>query len=469
MALTLDKAFQPRHNSIGFLRWLMAFAVIFSHAGPLAGFYDYKNLGTQWSDEQSFGGVAVAGFFFLSGFLITKSRMGRSTIFRYFWRRGLRIFPAFWAALALTAFVLAPLAWLHVNGTIRGYFSSPTESPLTYFSNNMWLKMNQANIAQMGDGTPLAACCGKEWNGSAWTLFYEFRGYIAIGVLGLFGVLGYRKIASLAFLAMLVMNSLTFFSVNANIAIIDPLMRNFFNVMLLTPFFFGMMFALWGDKIPIDDRLALAAGAIAFFTYFIASGWNIYGQFGFLYVLMWAAVRLPLQNWERFGDFSYGIYIYAWPIQMLLAFYGIQNWGWVPYHVIVILLVHLAAFVSWHTLEKRALALKSWTPAVMSRFFVATGPLTARVKTAMVNPDFSSTHFAHELRHDAAALKADRRADELVSHDVEDRVDVVGLSNGGLDTSGPPAPSLVPVTGEDNGTVAKQVSSERQLERHGAD
>ena len=37
MALTLEKAFNPRHNSIGFLRWLMAFAVIFSHAGPLAG------------------------------------------------------------------------------------------------------------------------------------------------------------------------------------------------------------------------------------------------------------------------------------------------------------------------------------------------------------------------------------------------------------------------------------------------
>ena len=129
MAMTLDKAFDPRRNSIGFLRWGLAFAVIFSHAGPLAGFYGSKNLGTQWSDEQSFGGVAVAGFFFLSGFLITKSRMGRSTIFRYFWRRVLRIIPAFWAALLLTAFVLAPIAWWHSTGTIRGYFSAPRSRP----------------------------------------------------------------------------------------------------------------------------------------------------------------------------------------------------------------------------------------------------------------------------------------------------------------------------------------------------
>jgi len=50
MALTLNESFNPRSNSIGFLRWFMAFAVIFSHAGPLAGFYGSKNLGTQWSN-----------------------------------------------------------------------------------------------------------------------------------------------------------------------------------------------------------------------------------------------------------------------------------------------------------------------------------------------------------------------------------------------------------------------------------
>ena len=73
---TLAARFDPRNNSIGFLRWLLAFAVIFSHAGPIAGFYGGKDLGTQWSDEQSLGGVAVCGFFFLPvllGFLVSVS------------------------------------------------------------------------------------------------------------------------------------------------------------------------------------------------------------------------------------------------------------------------------------------------------------------------------------------------------------------------------------------------------------
>jgi len=468
MALTLDKAFNPRHNSIGFLRWLMAFAVIFSHAGPLAGFYGGKNLGTQWSDEQSFGGIAVAGFFFISGFLITKSRMGRSTIFRFFWRRTLRIFPAFWTALLLVAFVLAPVAWWHVNGTIRGYVSSPVESPLTYFANNMWLSLNQENIAGLGQGLPLSQCCGYDWNGSAWTLLYEFKGYFLIGVMGLFGILGYRKLASLAFLLMLTLNTLTFLSVNANIAILDPLMSDFYSIMVLTPFFFGMMFALWGDKIPIDDRLAMAAGAIAVFTYFIASGWNVYGQFAFLYVLMWCAVRLPLQNWERFGDLSYGIYIYAWPIQQFAAFFGVYQLGWLGYHAVVVALCHVAAYISWHVIERPALGLKNWTPRWLAAALARLKPVELRVKHAIVNPDYSSTHFARLLRHDGAALAAERRADDLVSHEPEDRIDLSPhRAINGDGAADPPAAAPIPDVPIGPGSPEIDPTDSRELQTRG--
>ncbi|MBM9467714.1 acyltransferase family protein [Nakamurella leprariae] len=422
MALNLQEAFDARRNSIGFLRWLLAFVVIFSHAGPLAGFYDSHSLGTQWSSEQSFGGVAVAGFFCLSGFLITRSRMGRSTVFRYFWRRVLRIFPAFWAALLLVVLVLAPIAWWKSNGTIRGYVSAPNDSPLTYFADNMWLKMNQLNIADMGAGTPLAGCCTVDWNGSAWTLFYEFKGYILIGLFGLFGILGHRIIATIAFLGMLTMNTLLFLGVAGNFAAIDPLMSDFYSIMLLTPFMFGMMLALWADRIPIDDRLALAAAAIAIFTYFIASGWNVYGQFAFMYVIIWAAVRLPLTRWEKYGDLSYGIYIYAWPIQQFGAFFGVERLGWFGYHLVIIVACHLAAYVSWHCIEKPAMDLKNWTPRWLSALMARGRPLNDRIKRIIVDPRFSTTHYANRLRNDRAALAQDRRDDHLTSQDPDERV-----------------------------------------------
>ena len=50
--ISLKESFDPRSNSIGFLRWLMAFMFIFSHAGPLAGFYGGEDLGTPIIVEQ---------------------------------------------------------------------------------------------------------------------------------------------------------------------------------------------------------------------------------------------------------------------------------------------------------------------------------------------------------------------------------------------------------------------------------
>ena len=422
MPMTLSEAFDPRKNAIGFLRWLMAFAVIFSHAGPLGDFYGGHDLGVQFSSEQSLGGVAVGGFFFLSGFLITKSRQGSSTIFRYFWRRIVRIFPAFWAALLLTAFVLAPVAWRKERGTWDGYFSVPNESPLTYFANNMFLRFNQHNIAGLGADIPLGQKGGFDWNGSAWTLLFEFKGYIIIGLFGLFGILGYRWLAASAFGVMLVLNTMTWGGFG-NAAYLEPLLRDFRNVMVLTPFMFGIMFALFGDRIRIDDRLALLGGGIAFFTYFIGSGWLMYGQFGFLYLLMWCAVRLPLTNWEKYGDFSYGIYIYAWPLMQLAAYFGLHNQGWIAYHLTLVVVIHLVAYVSYHLLEKPALGLKNWTPLWMSKLIAAGKPGVDRVKRKLVNPDYSSSHFARKLRDAEATRSADRAAAQLVTHGVDERVD----------------------------------------------
>ncbi|MDO5052058.1 MAG: acyltransferase [Pseudoclavibacter sp.] len=394
--LTLRQAFDPRSNSIGFLRWLMAFAVIFSHAGPLAGFYGGADLGVQISSEQSLGGVAVAGFFFFSGFLITNSRMGSSTILRYFWRRALRIFPAFWLALLTTVFVLAPIAWIRETGSIDGYWDARHESPLTYFVNNMWLDLGQRNIAGMGFSLPFAHHGGYDWNGSAWTLLYEFRAYILVGVLGLFGLLANRRLGALCALAIILLNALTW--TGYDMAAVSPALDDPFNVMFFAPFAFGMLMALYGDRIVIDDRVAIAALLAAGFAY-ATGGWNVWGQYGFCYALMWFAVRATrLRNWEKYGDFSYGIYIFAWPLMQFAAFFGLHRAGWLVYHLVIVAACHLAAFGSWHLIEKPAMSLKNWTPRPLQRLTDACGPALDRLRRRLVHPDFSSAPFARRLR-----------------------------------------------------------------------
>lgn len=405
--LSVAEAFDPRSNSLDFLRWLMAFLVIFSHAGPIAGFYGGHDLGVQISKEQSLGGVAVAGFFFFSGFLITKSRMGRSTIWRYFWRRSLRIFPAFWAALILTVLIFAPIAWRLLNGTFSGFWSSSIESPQSYFLNNMFLSLDQRNIAGLGETLPYFTIHGaRDWNGSAWTLYYEFLCYIVVGLLGLFGALASKKFGTAFAVIVIALNAMQWMGAG-NIAGLNRIFNDPFLLMFFAPFAFGMLFAFWGDKIMIDDRVAFGMLGLGLFTYAFG-GWNVLGQYGFLYFLMWCGVRLPVTKWAKYGDFSYGIYIYAWPLMTLATYFGLQNYGWLAYHVTIVIIVHVFAVLSWYLIERPAMSLKDWTPKWMIRMLSRFAGTNERWKRRIVNPDFSSTRFAEVLRAERRQQEAQR-------------------------------------------------------------
>ncbi|MEV4735671.1 MULTISPECIES: acyltransferase family protein [unclassified Microbacterium] len=360
--ISLKDAFNPRSNSIGFLRWFLAFVVIFSHAGPLAGFYGGHDLGTQFSTEQSLGGVAVAGFFFLSGYLITKSRMGRSSTIRFFWRRIMRIFPAWFLVLIVTAYVLAPIAWNQEHGTMDGFWNAKEESPFTYFSNNMWLPLVQHNIAGMGKIIPFFTIHGGyEWNGSAWTLAFEFTAYILVGVLGMVGALSNRIVGTIIAGGIIGLAMMQWFGYGTPTNL-SPLFSDYRFLLLMAPFAFGILFALWDDKIMIDNRLAIVLGLIAVWTYG-KGGWLVFGQYAFCYVVMWFSIKVQfLRNWDKHGDFSYGIYIIAWPLMQFAAYFGLEKAGWLVYHVVIVVACHVYAYLSWHLIERPALQLKDWTP-----------------------------------------------------------------------------------------------------------
>ena len=383
ISTTVLTAFDPRHNSIGFLRWLLAFLVIFSHAGPLAGFYNNMDLGTQFSEEQSLGGVAVGGFFFLSGFLITRSKLGRSSTPRFFWRRIMRIYPGWFLALLITAFVLAPIAFVQEQGSIAGFWDAKIDSPLTYFSQNMWLPLVQHNIAGMGESLPFFAFSGGyEWNGSAWTLAYEFSAYILVGVLGVASALTHRLAGGIVAGAIIALSSMQWLGIG-NLSSLNVMYSDYRVLLVMAPFAFGILFALFGEKIPIDNRLALLCFLVAGYTY-AKGGWLVVGQYAFAYLLMWFAIKVTsLRNWDKHGDFSYGIYIIAWPLMQFAAYFHLQDAGWLVYHVVIVVGCHVYAYLSWHLVERPALLLKNWTPRWLALVLERTASARARVMAGM--------------------------------------------------------------------------------------
>ncbi len=83
------------------------------------------------------------------------------------------------------------------------------------------------------------------------------------------------------------------------------------------------------------------------------------GELCLCYLTFWFAVRLPFEGFDRFGDFSYGMYIYAFPIEQLLSSWRVNNWGLAPYVAIALTLTMIHAVLSWFFVEKIALKYKN--------------------------------------------------------------------------------------------------------------
>jgi peptidoglycan/LPS O-acetylase OafA/YrhL len=77
------------------------------------------------------------------------------------------------------------------------------------------------------------------------------------------------------------------------------------------------------------------------------------------YILFWLAFKLPFTNFDKYGDFSYGLYIYAFPIQQMLSFFGLNTKGFNIYFILSLLMSMIPSVLSYHIIEKPFLKLKT--------------------------------------------------------------------------------------------------------------
>ena len=78
-----------------------------------------------------------------------------------------------------------------------------------------------------------------------------------------------------------------------------------------------------------------------------------------VYPLLWLGIHLPFQKVGSRNDYSYGVYIYAFPVQQLLVIWGFNRWGYWAYALLVVVVVAPFAVASWWAVERHALRLKS--------------------------------------------------------------------------------------------------------------
>jgi peptidoglycan/LPS O-acetylase OafA/YrhL len=325
-------------------RIIFAAMVLFAHSWYTAG----QGTGPGFNGE-NLGGWAVAGFFVLSGFLITGSRMSHGAG-EFILHRVARIFPAFFVCLALTAFAFAPIALYAQHGTLNGFFSTPS-TPLNYIWSNAGLHMNNYGIGRTLDTVPYR----DAWDGSLWTLYYEFLCYLIIWVFG--GLLVFRKsmIPVILLWAISVLNYAGLGFVSRHLG----LNEDYLLLSRLLPFFLGgaivyFLIRRWGLNHALGlASVLLAAASICFVPEF---GGQLSSPF-LAYALIWLSTLIPQPALIARNDISYGFYIYAWPMQQLVAVFGGLAFGMWFYWLVTAALTAAFATASWVFVERPSLRL----------------------------------------------------------------------------------------------------------------
>lgn len=343
---TLAEAFDPRSNALSLMRLGLAGTVAVVHAMAV-GFGYQPVLGSA-----TLGDLAVDGFFVLSGFLVTMSFLRLRSLRRYAWHRFLRIMPAFWTCLLLTALVLAPVVALLSGRSPTSVFVG-AESSWDYLGRNAGLLMQQFGIS----GLPANPAQPDVLNGALWTLFYEAVCYGGVAALGVFGVLRSRR--GLVLLVVVVAWVLTLLKVLG----LDPLDSD---IMLRLGFVFllGATGYLFADRIPVRADLAVLSAALVVTGLYLLPDYRVLGAMGFAYLCLYGMVRLPMRQNPSL-DLSYGVYIYHWPLQQLLVLLGATALTVVPFVLLSVTLAVVAATASWLLVESPALRAKGaeWVTA----------------------------------------------------------------------------------------------------------
>lgn len=339
---TLAEAFDPRSNALDLLRLALATTVAVVHTALIGTGHQPQTGSTD------LGSLAVDAFFVLSGFLVARSYLRLGSLRRFVWHRALRILPAFWVSLLLTAGVVAPLLAVLEGRPAASVFTGP-DSALDYLTRNALLHVEQFGISGLGAGSGAPDVV----NGSLWTLFYEACCYALVAALGVLGVLRRRRRLVLAL--VLALWALTIAATAGFNPLGSTLMLRLSFVFLL-----GAAGHLFADRIPVRGWLAALSLVLVVVGLVVLPDYRALAGPAFAYLFLWAVVRCPWRPRLR-ADLSYGTYVWHWPTAQVLFALGATAVTVVPFVLLGLALTAAIAAASWTFVERPALSWKNAT------------------------------------------------------------------------------------------------------------
>ncbi|WP_435008873.1 acyltransferase family protein [Tundrisphaera lichenicola] len=341
----LIEAGENRENNFDALRVALALMVILSHSYPILQGSNSREPLFRWTGGQKTAGeLAVEGFFLISGYLIAASWLRSRGLLDYLRRRTLRIVPGFLVAVAFSSLLVGPL----LSGDAGLYWSR--------FEVRLFL-IRALNLE--GSYAP-----GLTTNGSLWSIRYEFLCYLAVAALGLVGILRRRSLVVLA-----LVGCLGIYACQIHLGLKMPGSRltwfwGFpdFWPRLAASFLAGVCFYLYSDRVILSNRLAIASTVVLILAAVFPSAKLLpllippLGGYLLFYLAYFPAGRLS--GIAKRGDLTYGLYLYAFPIQLLLVKWFKPQLGPLGLFLAASALTAILAALSWHFVERPSLGLR---------------------------------------------------------------------------------------------------------------
>jgi len=332
---------QGRANNIQLLRLLAAAFVVLFHSYALTGRWTSEPL-WKFAPDLNFGVLGVKCFFVLSGFLVTQSWLARRDVAGFVAARALRIYPALIAATLLTILLAgasSTLSW--------GAFLAHAQT-----WDYAWRVALGWDMVYRLPGAFPANPFPHDVNGSLWTLPIELRLYVALLLAGIVGLLARRTawLASLLALVALFIVRPDWFPLTPN----DRVVRE-----LALLFALGSLACAWRETIPLSlAGLAVVVALVAWNPWGLARS-DLFAPLLTYGVLVCAYhPRLQWPWFRRAGDYSYGVYVYSFPLQQTLM-QRVPDLEPAGLFMLSLPLSIGVAAISWHALEQPALRLKS--------------------------------------------------------------------------------------------------------------